>query len=209
MKLFWNQSIYFSFFLTSLGNNWEMEKDSILNQLGPDISYFEGKVLLIVNVASLCGFTPQYKGLQALYDLYRDKGFEVLGFPCNDFGGQEPGDSEEILSFCQTQFKINFHLFEKVKILGSETHPLYKRLLDKGLPVEIEGGIKSFLFHIVKPVIYRIKGMPTPPPNGVDWNFHKFVISRKGKPTGHFSSDVKPENPILIKRIELELGCRE
>ena len=186
-----------------------MDNNSILNQLGPNISYFEGKVLLIVNVASLCGYTYQYKGLQALYELYRDKGFEVLAFPCNDFGGQEPGNSEEIVGFCKTHYKINFHLFDKVKILGKEIHPLYEKLLDKRLPVERAGGIKSFLIYIAKPFIFRLKGMQVPRTNGVDWNFHKFVISRKGEPMGHYSSDVEPDNPKLLKRIELELDFRK
>ena len=99
---------------------------------GKDISLssFKGKVLLIVNVASECGFTPQYKGLQELYEKYKDKGFEVLGFPCNDFGGQEPGSNEEIKQFCSTNYNVTFKLFDKVKILGKDKSKLYAVLTD-------------------------------------------------------------------------------
>ena len=186
-----------------------MSDEGVLTQMGPEFTYFKGKVLLIVNVASQCGFTVQYKGLQALYERYRTKGFEILGVPCNDFGSQEPSDYQEILKFCHTKYNVTFPLFKKVKILGNELHPLYRELLVKRLPVETSSGLKSFLFKTMKPIIYKIKGMPNSLPNGIEWNFHKILVNRKAEPMAHFSSDVEPADPRLIRRIELELGIWE
>ena len=132
-------------------------------------------------------------------------GFEVLGFPCNDFGSQEPGTLDEIDQFCKTRYAITFSLFYKVRILGDEVHPLYRQLLSQDLSVINSSGFKSFLLRILKPLICFLKGMPVPPLNGVGWNFHKFLINRKGKPVAHFSSDVEPQNPILRTLIKQEL----
>jgi glutathione peroxidase len=135
---------------------------------------YEGKVILVVNTASLCGFTPQYEGLQKLYLKYATKGFVVLGFPCDQFGNQEPGSSEEIQNFCQTRFSITFPLFEKVEVNGPNTHPLFAALKKQG-----PGLLGS---------------------EAIKWNFTKFLIDRKGQVVTRFAPTTKPED--LEKEIE-------
>jgi glutathione peroxidase len=141
------------------------------------LSSFKGKVLLIVNVASACGYTPQYKGLQELNEKYKDKGLLVLGFPCNDFGGQEPGTNEEIKEFCSTNYGVTFKLFDKVKILGEDMSKLYAALTDNDIT-----GTKD-----------------------VKWNFEKFLISKNGDIVSRFASSVKPVSDELITAIQSEL----
>lgn len=127
---------------------------------------FKGKVLLIVNVASKCGYTPQYAGLEELYKKYASKGFEVLGFPCNQFGGQEPGSSEEIQSFCDLSFKTTFPLFQKVNVNGDQAHPLY-----------------SFLKREKKGLLGT---------ELIKWNFTKFLVDRNGKVIDRYSPQTEP-----------------
>jgi glutathione peroxidase len=141
---------------------------------------YKGKVVLLVNVASKCGYTPQYKGLQALQDKYQAKGFTVVGVPCNDFGAQEPGSSEEIRKFCTDNFNVTFPLTEKVHVKGAEQHPLYARLTGKD--AEFPGDIK--------------------------WNFGKFVIGRDGQVLKRFDSGTKPESPELTGAIESALATK-
>lgn len=141
------------------------------------LSSFKGKVLLIVNVASQCGNTPQYKGLQELYENYKDKGLLVLGFPCNDFGGQEPGTNEEIKEFCSTNYGVNFKLFDKVKILGKDKNKLYSVLTDNDVT-----GTKD-----------------------VKWNFEKFLIAKNGDIVSRYASKLKPMDAELVSAIEAEL----
>ncbi len=138
---------------------------------------YQGKVLLIVNVASFCGYTPQYKGLEQLNQDYKDKGLQVLGFPCNDFGAQEPGTNEEITTFCETNYGVTFDLMDKVHAKGSEQHPLYKTLTNS---VE--------------------------PTGDVAWNFEKFLISKQGEVVARFASAVTPDSSELIQAIETELA---
>ncbi len=135
---------------------------------------YKGKVLLVVNVASRCGFTPQYKGLENLYRKFKDRGFEVLGFPCNQFGAQEPGNEEEIKSFCDLNFGVTFLLFSKIDVNGDNAHPLYKFLADS------------------QPGILGTKA--------IKWNFTKFLIDRDGNPVKRFAPADKPES--LEKDIE-------
>ncbi|MFA7289016.1 MAG: glutathione peroxidase [Melioribacteraceae bacterium] len=142
------------------------------------LSDYKGKVLLIVNVASKCGYTKQYAGLQKIYDQYKSKGFEILAFPCNDFGGQEPGTNEEIQEFCSSKFDVKFPLFDKVKVLGDSKAPLYS-LLTNNDSVE-KGDIK--------------------------WNFEKFLISKDGKIVERFRSKVEPESKEMTSSIEKELA---
>ena len=127
---------------------------------------FEGKVLLIVNTASKCGFTPQYQGLEALHRELSPRGFAVLGFPCNQFGGQEPGDAEQIEQFCASQYSVSFPMFAKIEVNGSGAHPLYKYLK----------GEKSGLLG-----------------SSVKWNFTKFLVDRAGKVVARFAPTAKPE----------------
>ena len=141
---------------------------------------YKGKVLLIVNVASECGYTRQYAGLQALHDSLKDKGFTVLGFPCNDFGGQEPASEAEIKTFCTTKYKVTFPLFEKVKIKGAEKHPLYAALTGKESPM----------------------------PGDVKWNFAKFVVGKDGKLVQRFDSSTEPDSAELQKAIDAALAAK-
>lgn len=128
---------------------------------------YSGKVVLVVNTASKCGFTPQYEGLQKIYDKYKDKGLEILGFPCDQFAHQEPGSDEEIQQFCKINFGVNFPIFKKVNVNGKDAEPLYKYLKDS-LPGAIGRRIK--------------------------WNFTKFLIDRDGNPVKRFSPKTLPEN---------------
>lgn len=128
---------------------------------------YEGKVVLIVNTASKCGFTPQYEGLETLYKKYKDKGLIILGFPCNQFANQEPGNSEEIAKFCSTKYNVTFPMFQKVDVNGDNAHPLFK-FLKEAMPGTLD--------------ITLIK-----------WNFTKFIIDRKGNPVKRFGPSTKPE----------------
>ena len=138
---------------------------------------YQGPVLLIVNVASYCGYTPQYKGLEQLNQDYREKGLRVLGFPCNDFGAQEPGTNEEIAKFCETSYGVSFDMMDKVHAKGSEQHPLYQTLTNS-----IE------------------------PKGDVAWNFEKFLISKQGDVVARFGSGVAPTSAELIQAVEAELA---
>jgi glutathione peroxidase len=134
---------------------------------------FEGRVLLIVNTASACGFTPQYRGLEALQREFGPRGFSVLGFPCNQFGGQEPGDARQIEQFCASQYDVTFPLFAKIDVNGSKAHPLYTYLKSE----------KTGLLG-----------------SSIKWNFTKFLVDRTGKVTGRFAPTVTPDG--LKKQIE-------
>ena len=170
-----------------------------------DLSEFEGKVLLIVNVASQCGFTPQYSGLQKIYEKYKDKGFCILAFPSNDFGGQEPGENEEIKSFCVKNYGISFNLFSKVGVVGPEKSHLYQYLQEYNLTPVARSGIKTFLLALVTQFLFRIRGDVVPKAHEVKWNFHKFLIDKKGYPVARYSSEIEPDSPILVKQVEHEL----
>ncbi len=156
---------------------------------------FKGKVLLIVNVASECGLTPQYTGLEGLYEKYQKQGLEVLGFPANEFGAQEPGSNKQIQEFCKTKFGVKFPMFEKIVVKGEGIHPLYKALIDQGPRVKTVPGSKL-----------AAKADAEPGKQDIHWNFEKFLIGRNGKVVGRFSPDMKPEDPTLVKAIETELG---
>ncbi len=137
------------------------------------LSEYEGKVVLIVNVASECGYTPQYKDLQDIYQKYKDKGFVILGFPSNDFGQQEPGTDPQIKKFCETKYNVTFDLFSKIEVKGNDQAPLYKYLTTE---CEV--------------------------PHDITWNFNKFLVDRTGKVVDYFPSKVKPTDTALTKKIE-------
>jgi glutathione peroxidase len=141
------------------------------------LSDYNGKVLMIVNVASECGYTKQYASLQKIYEKYNPKGFEILAFPCNDFGGQEPGTNEQIQNFCSSKFGVTFKLFDKIKVLGDERSPLYDRLINNN--VTENGDVK--------------------------WNFEKFIISKDGKIVARFRTKVEPASDEVISAIETQL----
>jgi glutathione peroxidase len=144
------------------------------------LSEFVGKVLLVVNVASKCGFTPQYKGLEALYKRYHERGFEVLGFPANDFGRQEPGTDAEILSFCSLTYGVTFPMFAKISVKGKDIHPLYAFLTDKKTNPAFAGKIT--------------------------WNFNKFLLDRTGAIVGRFDSKDEPLGDKIPRAVQEALG---
>jgi glutathione peroxidase len=169
------------------------------------LSKYQGRVLLIINVASECGYTPQYEGLQKLFEQYQDRGLSILAFPCNDFGAQEPDDDGKIKSFCQNKFNVTFDLFSKVSVLGPQKLDLYQYLYDCGLKHEGGGGLRSLIFGSVKWMLYRLKGKYVPGNNEAQWNFHKFLIGKNGIPVASFLSEVAPNSSILTLQLEEEL----
>lgn len=158
---------------------------------------YRGKVLLVINVASRCGLTPQYAGLEALYQARREQGLEVLGFPANDFKGQEPGTEEEIREFCSTTYDVHFPLFAKISVIGEEQHPLYTRLTAQQ-PSAIGDD----------PFRERLKSFGVSPENPADvlWNFEKFLIGRHGEVVARFAPDIAADDPRLVSAIEAELA---
>jgi glutathione peroxidase len=159
---------------------------------------YAGKVLLLVNVASKCGLTPQYEGLEGLYRRYKDRGLLVLGFPANDFLAQEPGTDAEIAEFCKTSYSVSFPLFSKIAVTGKEQHALYRELV-RASPSS-QGDPEGFRTRLVGHGI-----TPNPAP-GVLWNFEKFLIARDGSVAGRFAPPVAPDDPALLEAIEAELA---
>jgi len=141
---------------------------------------YKGKVVLIVNVASQCGLTPQYKSLEAVYQKYKDKGLVVLGFPCNQFGNQEPGTNEEIKEFCSSKFNVTFPLFDKIDVNGEKRHPLYVALAGKDSPY----------------------------PGDIKWNFNKFLVGRDGKILKRFEPRTTPDSAEMTEAIEAALAAK-
>jgi glutathione peroxidase len=144
-----------------------------------NLNHYRGKVLLLVNTASFCGNTPQYAELQAMYEQYHDKGFEILAFPANNFGQQEPGSNEEIKSFCFTKYSLTFPLFDKISVKGSDKHPLYQYLTEQ-----------------------------SPYPGEVEWNFQKYLVDRSGNIVGRFAHRMKPTSPEMVKEVERVLAAK-
>jgi len=144
------------------------------------LSTYKGKVLLLVNVASRCGYTPQYKNLEALYEKYKAKGFTVLGFPANNFGAQEPGTNVEIKQFCTSRYNVTFDVFAKISVKGDDQHPLYRFLTSEKTNPGYSGPIK--------------------------WNFQKFLVGRDGKVVGRFDSGVDPLSAEIVQAVEAALA---
>ena len=151
-----------------------------INGKDTSLKDYKGKVLLIVNVASFCGNTPQYAGLESLYQKYKDKGLVVLGFPCNQFGKQEPGSNEEIKEFCSKKYNVTFPMFDKIEVKGANQHALYKEL----------------------------SGKDSPFPGDVGWNFGKFLVGRDGKILERIDPRTKPESPEVVKAVEDALAAK-
>ncbi len=137
------------------------------------LSEFKGKVVMVVNTASFCGNTPQYEGLQTLYELYREEGFTILAFPANDFGRQEPGDNKEIADFCYTKYSLGFPLFSKITVLGDQKHPLYRYLTER-----------------------------TPFKGEIKWNFQKFLVSKDGIIIARYRPSQKPLSKLIVHDVE-------
>lgn len=170
-----------------------------IDQKDASLGDYAGKVRLVVNVASKCGLTPQYEGLEALYKKYADKGLVVLGFPANDFGAQEPGTDDEIATFCTTNFGVDFPMFSKIVVTGPDKHPLYAALT---------GAIASPQGEQGQAMRDRLKGYgmtPTEEPE-VLWNFEKFLIGRDGEVVGRFAAPMSPDDPVLLSAIEAALA---
>lgn len=159
---------------------------------------YRGKVVLVVNVASACGLTPQYAGLETLYEEKQASGLVVAGFPANEFGAQEPGSNQEIGEFCSTKFGVKFPMFEKIVVKGQGTHPLYRRLIEAQPRAEEKPG-SDFR---AKLAAYGIKQEN---PSDIAWNFEKFLISRDGKVVARFAPDTTPEDALLRDAVEREL----
>jgi glutathione peroxidase len=170
-----------------------------------EMSNYKDNVILIVNVASQCGFTEQYQSLQRLYDKFSEKSFSILAFPCNDFLSQEPGSDEEIIEFCDRNYGVTFDVFEKVIVRGVNAHSLYNFLQAESFPVIRPKGVKSKFFKFFTCINFWRKELKLPTSGDVLWNFHKFVIGKNGQIIGHFSSDCDPFEPKLIACIESEL----
>lgn len=157
---------------------------------------YKGQVLLIVNVASKCGLTPQYDGLEKLYETYGDRGFAVLGFPANEFAGQEPGSNAEIQDFCRLNFGVKFPMFEKIAVKGKDRHALYD-YLTSAMPAPGKKDFKAGL----------LKLFSQPKEQGdITWNFEKFLVSRQGEVVARFAPTTTPTDPDLLAAIERELG---
>jgi glutathione peroxidase len=145
-----------------------------------NLSQYRGKTLLLVNVASQCGYTPQYEGLQKIYSRYKDRGLVVLGFPANNFGAQEPGTDQEIKTFCSTRYNVTFPMFSKISVKGSDQHPLYQYLTNAATNPKFAGEIK--------------------------WNFNKFLIDKQGHIAARFDSKDTPESETVVGAIEKALN---
>ncbi|KTR82290.1 glutathione peroxidase [uncultured Novosphingobium sp.] len=165
----------------------------------PDsLAQHKGKVLLVVNVASKCGLTPQYEGLEKLYQTYKDRGLEILGFPANDFGAQEPGTADEIVEFCKLNYGVSFPLYEKAPVSGADKQPLYAALV-QAVPTK-QGDVAGMK--------ERFKGYGMTPNDDPEvlWNFEKFLIGKDGSVAGRFAPAMTPEDPDLVAAIEAELA---
>jgi len=164
------------------------------------LAQFRGKVVLIVNVASKCGLTPQYEGLEKLYTRYKDGGLVIAGFPSNDFAGQEPGTAEEIQSFCTLNYGVDFPMFGKIPVVGADKHPLYKALI-AARPDATSTGDHPFADDLRK---YGIQPNAAPE---ILWNFEKFLLNRNGEVVARFAPDTKPDDPQLVATIEAQLAA--
>jgi glutathione peroxidase len=160
-----------------------MSTDSLaltrLDGTDADLADYAGQAVLVVNVASECGYTGQYAGLEALYERYRDRGFTLLGFPCNQFGGQEPGGAEEIAEFCSRTFGVTFPMFDKTDVNGPDRHPLFARLTETADQSGEAGDVR--------------------------WNFEKFLVAPDGQLVARFRTKVEPEDPALVDAVEAVL----
>jgi len=159
----------------------------------------KGAVMLVVNVASQCGLTPQYAGLEEIYETYRDRGLVVLGFPANEFAKQEPGSNTEIKEFCESKFGVKFPMYEKIVVKGEGQHPLYQQLVAARPTAQQnpEGTLRKTL---------EKHGLAPTNDTDVMWNFEKFLVNRRGEVVGRFAPDIAPKDPALTSAIEAELS---
>ena len=164
------------------------------------LAAYRGQVLLIVNVASKCGLTPQYSGLEALYEAQRERGLQVLGFPCNDFAAQEPGSEAEIQAFCETNYSVSFPLFAKLRINSAPRHPLYEALIAAQPQAQVSGS------DTLRSTLAQHKLLPAAE-SDVMWNFEKFLVGRDGRVLARFAPDVTPQDTALVAAVESALAA--
>lgn len=170
-----------------------------INGTDASLAEFKGDVVLVVNVASKCGLTPQYEGLEKLYEQYRGQGLVIAGFPANDFKEQEPGTNDDIQSFCKLNYGVTFPLFSKITVVGPEKHPLYKALI-AAQPQSVSTAETPFREKLKG---YGIEALPEPE---ILWNFEKFLLNREGQVVKRFSPDTQPDAPELVAAIQAELA---
>jgi glutathione peroxidase len=165
---------------------------------------YSGKVLLLVNVASQCGLTPQYEGLEKIYTRFKDQGLVVCGFPANDFGAQEPGTNQEIYKFCTGTYAVDFPMFSKIAVTGSATHPLYQALI-AAQPAAIGDSRPGFRDNLNRYLASNHNGATTNPEPGILWNFEKFLIDRNGNVIARFSPEIVPDAAVIVAAIQSAL----
>jgi glutathione peroxidase len=170
-----------------------------INGTDASLAEFKGEVLLVVNVASKCGLTPQYEGLEKLYEQYKGQGLVIAGFPANDFKAQEPGTNDEIQSFCTLNYGVQFPLYDKITVVGEQKHPLYAALIE-AQPTAISLAEVPFRQKLKG---YGIDANPEPE---IMWNFEKFLVSREGEVVKRFTPDTAPDEPVLVAAIQEELA---
>jgi glutathione peroxidase len=171
---------------------------------GSSLADYRGKVLLIVNVASQCGLTPQYDALEKLYSRFKDSGLVVLGFPANDFGAQEPGSNDDIQTFCRSTFGVNFPMFAKIAVTGPGTHPLYQSLI--AAQPKATGDGRAAMRENLNGFLGKKHNSTTNPEPGILWNFEKFLVGRDGNVVARFSPEVVPDDPTVVAAIESALA---
>jgi glutathione peroxidase len=167
------------------------------------LAQYRGKVLLVVNVASKCGLTPQYDALEKVYARFKDQGLVVVGFPSNDFAEQEPGSNEEISTFCRSTFGVDFPMFSKIEVAGDSIHPLYKELIEE--EPKATGTTRDAFRGRLAGFLGKSGATPNPEP-GILWNFEKFLVGREGKVIARFSPEVVPDDPAIVSAIEKALA---
>ena len=165
---------------------------------------YRGKALLLVNVASKCGLTPQYSALEELYSRFKDAGLVVCGFPANDFGAQEPGSDDEIQAFCATNYSVDFPMFSKIAVTGPDTHPLYEALIE-AKPQATGDSREGFRQNLNGFLAAKHNGASTNPEPGILWNFEKFLVDRGGKVVARFSPEITPDDPAVVSAVESAL----
>jgi glutathione peroxidase len=170
---------------------------------GTSLADFRGKAILVVNVASQCGLTPQYDALEKIYSRFKDSGLVVCGFPANDFGSQEPGSNEDIQTFCRSTFGVDFPMFAKIAVTGSATHPLYQTLI--AAQPQATGPTRESFRENLNGFLKSKHNSATNPEPGILWNFEKFLIDRNGNVAARFSPEVLPDDPTVITAIESAL----
>ncbi len=187
-----------------MANLYEIPLERI-NGEPASLSEYQGKVMLIVNVASQCGLTKQYEGLEQIYGRFKDAGLVVCGFPANDFGSQEPGTNQEIAKFCTTNFAVNFPMFSKIEVTGPSTHPLYQELI--AAHPQAAGENRHGFRERLEGFLREKHNASTNPEPGILWNFEKFLVGRDGNVIARFSPEITPDDPQVVNAIESALAA--